>query len=99
MVKKEEGFVPIKDLYGRMPKPGEVWEHVESGRAYRVEGYSYNSITDAIEVVYTPLYMSEFDRFNRQLIGHKKAWLGYNDAGVARFVKVDHADPKLDLEH
>lgn len=88
----------MPDLFERMPKKGEMWEHTKTGQLYRVEGSTFNSITDQVEVSYTPLYPSEFDRFNRQIIGHPKAWLSNNEDGTPRFKRVGEDDPRLPLE-
>lgn len=86
------------DLLERMPRTGEVWEHTKTGRLYLVEGSTFNSITDQIEVSYVPLYPAEFDRFNRQIIGHPKAWLSFNEDGSPRFKLIGADDPRLPLE-
>lgn len=87
----------VSDLFSRMPRQGEIWEHTASGKCYRIEGSTYNSITDQIEVSYAPCYPSEFDRFNRQLIGHPKAWLSYTENGAPRFRRIDDDHPTLNL--
>jgi hypothetical protein len=86
------------DVFGRMPRMGEVWEHTASGKLYRIEGSTFNSITDQMEVSYLPLYPCEFDRFNRQVIGHPKAWLSLNEQGEPRYRRVGEDDPRLPLE-
>ena len=86
------------DLFDRVPKKGEIWEHTKSGKLYQIEGATFNSITDQVEVSYVPRYPCEMDRFNRQLIGHPKAWLAPNEDGSPRYRLLGIDDPRLPLE-
>lgn len=88
----------MTDLSDILPKKGEIWEHTKSGDLYQVEGSTFNSITDRVDVSYVPLYPCEFSRFNRQMRGHPKAWLSSNEDGSPRFKKVGSDDPRLPLE-
>lgn len=74
-----------------IPIKGEVWEHTKSGNCYQVEGAAFNSITDELDVIYLPLYSSEFSRFTRQMRGHPKAWISMNEDGTPRFKRVSLA--------
>lgn len=85
------------DLLDRFPQASEFWEHTATGKLYRVDGSTFNSITDQVEVSYVPMYPCEFDRFNRQIIGHPKAWLSHNADGTPRFKRVGDDDPRLPL--
>lgn len=71
-----------------LPVKGQTYEHTKTGNRYLVLGTSYNSITDRIDVKYAPCYDCEFPEFNRQLMGHPKAWMTANEDGTPRFRKV-----------
>ncbi len=70
------------------PVTGEVWRHTKSGGHYEIIGASYNVVTDKVDVIYKPLYSTDFQRFNRPLYDHPKAWLFPNTDGTDRFVRV-----------
>lgn len=70
------------------PEIGETWRHTQTGASYRVTGFAYNTITDCVDVLYTPLVPGPFGIFSRQLSGGPKAWLSINEDGTARFEKV-----------
>jgi hypothetical protein len=78
----------MSDLFSRLPVKGELWMHTKTGKTYRIEGSSFNAITDQVDVVYAPCYDCEFDRFTRQMFGHEKAFLSLNDDGEPRFQRV-----------
>lgn len=82
----------------QQPIVGEVWKHTKTGGHYEIIGASYNVATDAVDVVYRPLYQSDFQRFNRPMHNHPKAWLFPNADGTARFVRVGRANSKHLIE-
>lgn len=71
-----------------VPARSEVWEHPESGNRYAILDLSFNSITKQIDVLYAPLYDSQYTMFNRQLMKHEKAWLSPKENGQPRFVRI-----------
>lgn len=80
--------MPSGDFLVRLPVKGDTWQHTKTGNLYHVEGSVYNAITDAVDVVYLPLYPCEWPRFTRQIVGHPKAWMTPNDDGSPRFVRL-----------
>lgn len=71
-----------------IPVKGEVWEHTSSGHRYIIIGAAWNTITDCMDVVYSPMYVCEFERFTRQLRHHPKAFMTKNDDGTPRFRRI-----------
>ena len=88
----------MADLIEKLPKKGEVWEHTKTGGRYEIEGVTFNTITDRIDVSYLPLYQCEYERFNRQLMGHPKAFMHPNDDGTPRFKRIAFDRAKYDLD-
>ena len=70
------------------PVKGEVWRHNKTGGHYEIIGASYNVVTDKVDVLYRPLYASDFRCFNRPLYGDAKSWFFPNHDGTDRFVRV-----------
>lgn len=87
----------MSDLFDQLPKKGEIWEHTKSGGRYEIEGSTFNTITDKIDISYIPLYPCDYGRFNRQLMGHPKAFLSKNDDGTPRFSRVEIPKPMHSL--
>ena len=67
---------------------GETWEHTKTGQKYLIIGSCLNVITDHSEVLYSPLYTSDFQFFTRQLRGDSKSWMSKNDDGTPRFKRI-----------
>lgn len=78
----------MTDLIEQMPVSGQIWKHTKTGGHYKIHGGTMNAVTDRIDVIYAPLYPSDFSLFSRQLRGHPKAFLSRNDDGSPRFVRV-----------
>ena len=53
-----------------------------------IEGASFNSVTDKVDVLYKPVEACEFSFFTRQMLGHEKAFLSQNEDGQPRFQRV-----------
>lgn len=76
----------------KKPKYGEIWQRTQTGGKYQIEGFSFNAITDCLDVFYSPLAVGgEHEIFNRQLEGHEKAFLSPNEDGSPRFAKLKDA--------
>jgi hypothetical protein len=75
----------MTDVFSRLPVAGQNWVHTKTGKLYTIIGSSYNSLTDHVDVVYEPRYACQFHRFNRQMVGHEKAFLSKNEDGTPRF--------------
>lgn len=81
----------------RQPLAGEIWRHTKTGGHYQIVGASYNVVTDTVDVVYSPLYPCDFQRFNRPLYNHSKAWTLPNTDGTDRFVRVAKHGARHDM--
>ncbi|WP_113155906.1 hypothetical protein [Nitratireductor sp. OM-1] len=83
----------MADLFEQLPKKGEIWEHTKTGGRYEIEGSTFNTLTDTVDVSYIPLYACEYSRFNRQLLRHPKAFMSKNEDGTPRFSRVEFPTP------
>lgn len=72
----------------KRPEIGSIHRHTKTGNLYRVEGFAFNTVTDALDVLYSPLYSCDTPLFCRQLCGHPKAWTADNEDGRPRFEPV-----------
>lgn len=73
------------------PQSGETWRHNRTGGLYYINGPVFNTVTDQIDLVYTPLSGAGHQLFSRQLADHPKAFLSTNEQGQPRFELVDMA--------
>ena len=86
----------MADILDVLPKKGEYFLHTKTGNLYHIEGSTFNTITDQIDIKYTPMYECEYGEFTRQLKGHPKAFMTPNDDGTPRFTRVSKKDLGLE---
>lgn len=89
----------IRYYKGPTPERGQLWRHVKTDGTYMIEGFSHNTITDRIDVVYRPYaHESVHPRFTRQLRGHAKSFLAM-DGDNPRFEFVGAVSREIANQH